>query len=166
MSYRYIGSADLGPPGREPPRRIQVKSPGDVLRWAAETERGAVGKDLVATFIVDLSGQLWLADRRSEHVHCARGERVLSAGEITFHVQGATVEVLEVTNQSTGYCPEPESWPAVASALQGAGLTAPKSFTLEFTFRRCEACGCTNLVKEGWLECAVCQSPVAERWNF
>src|SRR5437870_3719122 len=36
-----------------------------------------------------------------------------------FLVEGDAVAAAEVTNQSTGYCPEPESWPAVS---------APRSF--------------------------------------
>ena len=33
--------------------------------------------------------------------------------EITFEVEKNTVEITAITNQSTGYCPEPESWVSV-----------------------------------------------------
>jgi hypothetical protein len=52
---------------------------------------------------------------------CAGGENVLSAGGVTFGVEGAEVTVTEVTNQSTGYRPEPESRPYVEEALDKAG---------------------------------------------
>ena len=42
---------------------------------------------------------------------------VLGAGEMTFVQAGADWRVAEVTNQSTGFCPDPDSWPAVAAAL-------------------------------------------------
>ncbi|BDA71358.1 hypothetical protein CAL7716_055240 [Calothrix sp. PCC 7716] len=58
------------------------------------------------TVIIDVDEQLWIADRHSEHVQCARGQRVLSAGEITFTLASSNVLVSEVSNQSTGYCPE------------------------------------------------------------
>jgi hypothetical protein len=42
---------------------------------------------------------------------------VLSAGEITFSRKGKSLVVSDVTNQSTGYCPEPKSWKAVKASL-------------------------------------------------
>jgi len=64
---------------------------------------------LIVTFVIDQSGTLLVADRQSEHVACAGRQPVLSAGEMTFLVSGKVVEMAEVSNQSTGYCPEPES---------------------------------------------------------
>jgi hypothetical protein len=75
----------------------------------------------VATFVIDLNGDLLVADRRSEHVACAGGGPVLSAGEMFFLVEEDRVEVTDVSNQSTGYCPEPSSWPGVAAALDRIG---------------------------------------------
>jgi hypothetical protein len=115
---------------------------------------------VVVTFIIDPSGQLWINDRRSEHVLCAGGGDVLSAGEMTFSLR-PKLEVVEVSNQSTGYCPEPDSWPAVENVLTRLGIPHPKDFTLICIFRRCEACHTLNLVKDDWFECAVCQSPLS-----
>ena len=42
------------------------------------------GADEPCTFVIDLEGTPLLAPRRSEHVACAGGGPVLSAGEITF----------------------------------------------------------------------------------
>ncbi len=73
----------------------------------------------IATFIITLNEELLVAPRRSEHVACASGGPVLSAGEITFD---DNLVVIEVTNQSTGFCPEPESWASVAIHLTALDL--------------------------------------------
>ena len=96
-----------------------------------------------------------LADRRSEHVACAGGRPVLAAGEITFDMTSG-VEVVAVSNQSTGYCPGPESWPAVAECLARAAMAAPAGFEPCCVFRRCRACEAVNIVKDDLYECAVC----------
>jgi hypothetical protein len=121
---------------------------------------------IIQTFVVTEDGSLCVADRRSEHVACAGGAPVLAAGEITFHRVGSSVEAEEVTNQSTGYCPEPESWKAMAAALAQAGIRGPDRYTTEFVFRRCEHCGQINLVKEEIFECAVCECALPSGWNF
>ena len=118
------------------------------------------------TFVV-LSDGLWVADRHSEHVACARGGPVHSAGEMTFEVdpRGRSVDVVHVTNQSTGFCPEPESWPSVAAALDAAGIAHPAGFSAEMTFRRCPKCGAMNIVKDEWFECALCGGELPSAWN-
>ncbi len=67
---------------------------------------------------------------------------------------------------STGYCPEPESWPAVAAALDKAGIRHPNKFTRAFLFRRCENCKQTNIVKEDNFTCAVCGTELNKEWNL
>lgn len=164
--YRYIGPPELAEISLEPPARVRVDSAQDVTRWLGESRQTLdADHSVVATFVIDMDGQLWIADRHSEHVQCARGQRVLSAGEMTFGLHRGKVEVVEVTNQSTGYCPEPESWPAVAAALEGAGLRGPDGFTSEFLFRRCPECGMISLVKDGCFECAGCANPLPHAWN-
>jgi hypothetical protein len=121
---------------------------------------------VIATFVVDASGELRIADRHSEHVACAGGQPVLSAGEITFEITADSVRVVGVSNQSTGYCPEPVSWPAVEWALQRAGLEAPTRFTLVCVFRRCLRCDTINLVKEGVFECCVCGTELSREYNL
>ena len=89
---------------------------------------------------------------------------MLSAGEITFDCVNG-LQVVSVTNQSTGYCPEPESWPLVAAALDRIGLAHPDRFTLECVFRVCPSCGERNLVKEGWFVCEICGHELPNNWN-
>jgi hypothetical protein len=147
--------------------RARIASAEDVRRWVQDTGQALEGEGHVtATFVVAEDGWLWLADRRSEHVVCARGEPVLSAGEITFAIDREAVRVVEVSNQSTGYCPEPESWPAVAAALERAGLVTPAGFSLALLFRRCTRCGARNIVKDGCFECCVCGAELPREWNF
>jgi RNA polymerase sigma factor (sigma-70 family) len=96
----------------------------------------------------------------------AGGSPVLSAGEMFFRLSVSSVEAVEVTNQSTGYCPEPESWPAVASALDALGIAHPGRFTQEVVFRRCPTCGERNVVKDGWYVCGMCGAGLPADWNF
>lgn len=165
--YRYIGPdpVSLGA-GLQTPR-WPVEHAADVTRLLDEAGgRGRSSAALTCTFVVDAAGCLFAADRRSEHVACARGGLVTMAGEIRFECDGRGPFVAEATNQSTGYCPEPSSWPALAAALDRAGLRHPGAFTAEFVFRRCDACAATNLVKDDWFVCGACDAPLAQAWNF
>ena len=162
--YRYVGPPEI----RERCRGtggIVIRSGADIRVWAAGRDR--LPDDTVpATFVIDPAGRLRLADRRSEHVACADGGEVRSAGEMFFQVDEDDVELVAVTNQSTGYCPEPSSWPAVAAALDAAGVHHPGGFTTEIIFRRCEGCGQRNVVKGGAFECAACGGSLPAHWNF
>jgi hypothetical protein len=162
-AYPYVGDDALR--STETERRC-IRQPQDVTRWITETDQKRTGGHIVATFIIDTNELLWIADRRSEHVTCAVGQDVLSAGEMTFAAEGDRIEVAEITNQSLGYCPRPESWPSVARALDHAGLTHPDGFTTAYTLRRCDACGMKNIVKDNHFECGVCQAPLSHDWNF
>ena len=121
---------------------------------------------LVVTFVINEAGLLKIADRHSEHVACASGQNVLSAGEMTFGYERKNCFIENITNQSTGYCPEPNSWPAVQSALDQIGIVHPVYFEPAFCFRRCTNCEQTNLVKDGWFVCAVCETELSKSWNY
>jgi len=62
----------------------------------------------------------------------------LAAGEMGFARTSEGWHADRVSNQSTGYCPDPDSWPAVAAALDRAGIARPDGFTHALVFRRCE----------------------------
>jgi hypothetical protein len=162
--YRYVGPkriagrAGLGTAG------FPIRSPDDLRTWIQVSAQAISNGIVIATFVVDADGVLLVADRRSEHVACAGGGCVQSAGEITFEV-GQTVKVVNVTNQSTGYCPEPESWPAVAQALSRAGLDFADGFSLACQFRRCIACDCITLVKVGVFKCEMCGATLPASYN-
>ncbi|MFI1366101.1 hypothetical protein [Streptomyces griseochromogenes] len=140
-----------------------VRSGGDFDAWA---ERQADAELIEPfTFVVGLDGLLRLAPRRSEHVACAEGEPVLSAGEIGFVREVRHWAVSEVSNQSTGYCPDGASWPAVAQALDRAGLAHPAGFTHAVVFRRCPDCQEHNIVREGDFVCVFCGADLPAHWN-
>ncbi|WP_212747336.1 DUF5959 family protein [Streptomyces montanus] len=110
------------------------------------------------TFVVDLSGTLRLAPRRSEHVACAGGEAVRAAGELAFARTAQGWTVTYASNQSTGYCPDVESWPAVAAALARAGITHGSAYTHPITYRRCPECGEWNSVQDAHFVCVFCDA--------
>jgi hypothetical protein len=147
-----------------------VRGAADLDAWAAEqgAEKRAPGgrrPEETFTFVVGPDGLLRLAPRRSEHAACAGGGDVLDAGEIGFRRTGHGWEVSEVSNQSTGYCPDPDSWPAVAAALDRAGVVRPDGFTHALVFRRCERCRENNVVREGVFVCVFCDAGLPHVWN-
>lgn len=165
--YICVGPAAIKARVASHPTGTRIVTAADLLAWIRSTG-GCPASDgfIAATFVIDAAGGLLLAGRRSEHVACAGSGPVLSVGEMFFLVRDDGVEVAEVSNQSTGSCPEPESWPAVAAALDRAGVRHPGRFTTEVVFRRCEKCGERNVVKDGWFVCGVCGADLPERWNF
>ena len=165
--YPYVGPAHLAKHAGSDAVRFRVNDLAEFAAWAVGQSGLETDGTLTVTFVV-LPDGLWVADRHSEHVACARGAPVHSAGEMTFAVdrRQRSVEVAYVTNQSTGYCPEPESWPAVAEALDAADIDHPGAFSVEMIFRRCPECDSTNIVKDGWFQCAVCGSDLPKEWNY
>ncbi|MEU8514440.1 hypothetical protein AB0C76_23025 [Kitasatospora sp. NPDC048722] len=164
-AYRYVGPPELwggGGPGGQP-----VRTGREFAAWVGERTAAELAEPF--TFVVDLSGFLRLVPRRSEHVVCAGGESVLSAGEVRFEpgdgadFGGWTAE--EVSNQSTGYCPDVVSWPAVAAALERIGVRRPGGFTYGVVFRRCPGCRGINVVREGCFVCVFCDGDLPARWN-
>lgn len=164
--YSYVGSALLNRHENSDSPRVPITDAGDALTAVQRARATKRAGSVILTYIIDVDGSLWISDRHSEHVACARGGAVLSAGEMTLEVDDGGVHVTDVTNQSTGYCPEPKSWPAVAAALDKAGIPHPDGFTRAFLFRLCEDCGQTNIVKEDEFTCAVCGAELEPEWNF
>jgi hypothetical protein len=156
MRYPYVGPVELAEgTRRDGPRGLLVEG-GDVgaLLEALGEDPGA--DRVTLTYTVGEDGDLRVASRHSEHVACAGGVPVRAAGELTVVRAERGWEVEDVTNQSTGYCPEPTCWPAARDALERAGLAPPEAFTRAFVFRTCRACGALQIVKEGWFVCAEC----------
>lgn len=164
--YQYVGPRHILEDTSTYPPGHPVSSQEDVRAWlrGGSAQVDADGW-VTATFTVSLAHQFTIADRRSEHVACAGGGPVLAAGEVTFEV-GEHVEVVDISNQSTGFCPEPACWEATRVALERAHIAHPGDFTRAFTFRLCPACGQRNLVKEQWFECALCSADLPRAWNF
>ncbi|GHJ47151.1 hypothetical protein Cs7R123_44930 [Catellatospora sp. TT07R-123] len=161
--YRYVGPADLLAAVTQDAGGHRVTSVDELAAWMAAL--APAERREPHTFIVDVAGDLRVAPRRSEHVACAGGRPVLSAGEIGFAGQDRHWAVAEVTNQSTGYCPETSSWQAVAAACERAGLEHPRGFTAAFEFRRCPDCCQINIVKDDDFSCAACGADLPREWN-
>jgi hypothetical protein len=165
--YKYVGPAELKQRLRPENHCIQVSSVADLIPWMTSFLPSSQTRGRIpATFIIDTAEQLWMADRHSEHVACADGENVLAAGEMIFERHETQTFVAEVTNQSTGYCPEPECWEVIARVLDRLEISRPTRLTVAFEFRRCKQCGTTNLIKENVFECAVCDTPLSWTWNY
>jgi hypothetical protein len=156
VAYQYAGPADL----------INLTPSPAAVTVRDATDLAAFDLDEPFTFVVDLDGRLRLAPRRSEHVTLAAGGRVLAAGEVSFTRSVGGWRAVEVTNQSTGYCPDPDSWPAVGAALDRLGIRHPGDFTEKVVFRRCPSCGERNIVRDDDFWCALCDARLPPRWNF
>ncbi|MET9600203.1 hypothetical protein [Streptomyces sp. NPDC006459] len=163
-SYRYVGPAEPMELVRPGAAGRCIRSAADFAQWAAGLPAAELSEPF--TFVVDTTGVLRLAPRRSEHVVCAGGGPVLSAGEIGFGRESGRWVVRTVSNQSAGYCPDTDSWPAVAAALDAAGLGRPPGgFTHEVVFRRCPACGQLNIVRDEHYVCVFCDGSLPPTWN-
>ncbi|MDX3099838.1 hypothetical protein [Nonomuraea angiospora] len=158
-----MGPADVKAAVRSGNEGRPIRSEADFDSWVAGRSAAELAEPF--TFVVDTDGVLRLAPRRSEHVACAAGGPVLSAGEIGFSREEGCWVVSEVSNHSTGYCPDTSSWPAVAQALDRAGLRRPSGFTIEVVFRRCLACRERNIVREDDFVCVFCGSDLPALWN-
>ncbi|NJK32255.1 MAG: hypothetical protein HC927_07515 [Deltaproteobacteria bacterium] len=155
--YHYVGPPEIREQSRELEPGVEIRdSPSFVAFVGSQSES-------IFTFTIDERERLRLAPRRSEHVACAGGLSVLAAGELGV---SESLTITHLTNQSTGYCPEPESWAAVRRSLERIGLAAPSHWTREYIFRRCPACGERNLVKDGWFVCDLCDAELPGQWNF
>jgi hypothetical protein len=159
-SFDYVGTTEIRTRSHTETPGVSAHSRDVVLAWLRDNYAREEGW---ATYVVDLSGTLLLAPRRSEHVACASGRRVLGAGEICFSPDGV---VTELTNNSTGYCPSEDSWASVASALRRAELQHPDGFTFVARFRRCPSCRERNLVKYDWFRCVFCDAELPTTWNI
>jgi hypothetical protein len=165
--YQYIGPAEIRKRFSNALPGVRIEAVADLESWIQSTrQQPSLTGMLPLTFVIDEEGILRVGDRRSEHVACSGGRPVFSAGEMFFRVTANGPELVEVSNQSTGFCPEPKSWPAVATALDRLGIRHPNGFTQEVIFRRCQACGERNVVKDDWFICGLCGAELPADWNF
>lgn len=163
--YLYVGPPELlALAANSRPHRVDSRK--DLQIWV-DRNRGEVDREgyVPATYVVAENGGLYLADRRSEHVACARGGRVRAAGEIFFEVTSAGLAVARVSNQSTGYCPPVETWPVVENWMKSLQLESPSFFDPACEFRRCDSCENLQIWKEHSPDCLFCDRPLADHWN-
>jgi hypothetical protein len=164
--YKYVGPNSIRDSVQGKSKGRMIKNRADLRDWLLQSGQEADAcRQIRLTFIVDNDG-LRVADRHSEHVQCAGGESVLSAGELCFEWLG--LDIIETSNQSTGYCPEPCSFEALRRSVEDSGLSLEnkEQFTHEIIFRRCRSCLQRNIVKDHWFECALCGAELSQLWNF
>lgn len=165
QEYSYVGTKHIRDLAvKNPSLGVAIQTSEHLLHWLkAQSADKLRDGSVVATFVLSTQRTLRLAPRRSKHIACAQGESVLSAGEMTFSDLG---ELTEVSNQSTGFCPEPESWQVLEEALDAIPIKHPGEFTTKIIFRRCPTCLQRNIVKDDWFFCELCSSELPETWNF
>lgn len=165
--YSYVGPEDILTKAAGASPGVKIESSRDLKDWLQKTAQKPNPEGRFAiTFVIDAKGFLRVADRGSEHVACAAGGPVLSAGEMFLMPVADGLRLEDVSNQSTGFCLEPESWSVVAMALDWIGLQHPGRFTQEIVFRRCPACGERSIVKDAWFVYGLCGADLPARWNF
>jgi hypothetical protein len=162
-TYQYVGPRNLLELANADVARCEPRNPADLLNWLSTH---SLSPPVTLTFVVTVQGQLRVSPRHAEHVACARAEPVRAAGELELGLSAGLPSVLGITNQSTGYCPEPACFPEVVAALGRAGFRAPGALAHEFLFRRCPKCRGISIVKEDEFECASCGGALPETWNF
>jgi hypothetical protein len=162
-SYRYVRPYELSKRPR-PADVVDVDNRDALRRWL--TTRPHRDRAEPFTYVITIDGILRLASRQCEHVACADGMDVLGAGEIQFEPGHNGWAVVMISNQSTGYCPDLDSWHAVASAFDRLGVGHPSGFTDPIVFRACTACKQTNVVRHGLLVCGMCGDELPETWNI
>ncbi len=169
--YSFVGNNILLNLIKPELKGFHIKSMSDVELWISKNHQQAdFNHEITATFVIDLNFNLLVNDRHSEHVVCANGQNILSAGEITFEIlakyknKKSKIIISKITNLSTGYCPSPTSWIAIQKTLEKIDIPFPTFFTTAFQFRICNKCGWINVIKDNFFVCLneKCKNELAE----
>lgn len=164
--FQYVGTPEIFEGVKDISAGRLIESSQDVLAWIEAEDQSPVYDLYWSTYIVSENGRLRIGDRHTEHVACSGRKPVLAAGEMAFEVEKGKVEVIEVSNLSTGFCPRADCWPPVKSALDKAGISVPDEFTYKFEFRKCMNCGQRNTIKDDQYYCSICEADLPAHWNF
>lgn len=163
--YHYIGPKELLRSLDNTSPRHELTGPSGLEQFAKSIGVSFWNGSATFSYVVLPPMRLFIADRRSEHLACARGEPVLTAGEITFTKGSSGLEVSAANNLSTGYCPESSSWGALDLALRAANLSGIHGFAPSFEFRFCAECSMTCVIKNEVYECPRCLGVLPREWN-
>lgn len=162
--YDYVGSKEVKDFVANYPISTRIESQQDIKEWINNSDRKTdYSEFVICTFIIDTKGYIRIADRHSEHIACSSGNPVLSAGEMFFVFNKNQYEVIEISNQSTGFCPEPKSW--FWEALDRLSMKHLNKFTANFVFRRCTKCSLLNVIKDNLFVCAECNTKLPRIWK-
>ena len=164
--FKYVGPPEIREAVLNHPAGTPLAKPSDLETWLEAVHHPRPATPYVATYTIGIDRLFRVADRHSEHVACAGGGPVVGAGEVGFAFEAGCLIVSDISNQSTGFCPDLDSWDQVRQTLDDIPLPHPGGFTAAFVFRLCPKCGERNLVKEDWFYCALCDADLPGRWNF
>lgn len=164
-SYQYVGSQEITDGLDLTIGGSVMVDLADVRKWILDRSEEWVNSTITATFVISEEEEFIINGRHSEHVMCAMGKPVLSAGEVSFQMEGKDLFISDITNQSTGYCPKPDSWTIVQVVLDRIGIIHPDYFTRAYHFRYCEMCQSINLIKDEVYDCILCGAPLDKEWN-
>lgn len=89
-----------------------------------------------------------------------------AAGEVELGVAQKQLVVRGVTNQSTGYCPEPSCFGEIAAALVRVGVSATGRAVARLHLPAMSQVRSDRHREEDDFECAVCATPLPKEWNF
>lgn len=156
IAYAYVGPEDIGEAVRPGGGGARIRTRADLDAFLSARPADELAEPF--TFVVDASMTLRLAPRRSEHVACADGKPVRAAGELGFARTSSGWAVPYASNQSTGYCPDPDSWQSLAAALTRAGIFRAGAHTHPIVYRRCPSCAEWNSVQDAHFVCALCDA--------
>lgn len=165
--FTYSGTPSIAKIHSNSPMGFWVQKAEDFITWTQQNQQKPE-RDLIfrATYVLDTLGKFLIADRHSEHVACAGGQSVLAEGEVGFTIQKKSVVIEEISNYSTGYCPDVLCFAEVQKTLNQINVLHPNWWTREAVFRRCLNCKEKNLVKDSWFYCLICYAPLTENWNL
>lgn len=166
QSYSYVGAEKIKEETDLTIGGYKIVEVEDIKEWIQGRPSELANGTITATFVISEEEELIINGRHTEHIMCAKGHNVLSAGEVIFQLEANEISISEISNQSTGYCPKPASWPIVEMVLAKIGIEYPEGFTNAYDFRYCEACKNINLIKDDVYQCLVCNSDLDLEWNF
>ena len=158
--FQYVGPRRLYSLASQTPKGKLLSGFNALREWIRKTNEP---EEIWATYVVSLDCNVLIAERQYEHVTCAGRQDVLGAGEVLL---SADAEIMEISNYSTGYCPDVTSIHATQRAFARCCSTQFSGFSYAAEFRKCSDCGARNVVRDSWFFCAVCDSPLNSRWNF
>jgi hypothetical protein len=168
--YSYVGEHEYSAGGEgdtAEETRQRIASADEISAWVGKHgEEAEFDRSVPACYIVDTDYEFWIASRFSEHVTLAKARPVLAAGEVFFGEDGGVATVERITNQSTGYCPEPSSFKIAEFVLAKLKIPHPEEFDPAFQFRWCKPCGNIEIVKDGDFTCLMCGEELPEEWNL
>ncbi len=131
MVYRYNGSLENLERAKHANDQIKID-----LTKVLEDHHKFMTRQLITnplSYVVNLRLEFLVGGSTEEHVEIAKGEPVLSAGEVYFEIHSpGKWEISYINNRSYGYLPHPNSYKWIKESLYSSGIKLPEHFTEVF----------------------------------